>query len=109
MKNLILIALLWGASSLALAEGTGAEASAPATAAASSPAPLDACAELPAKLVFDAGRVVIERDGEAWKITKGENPNPRDFLYPDDDKRILRFVYWSQKTYHCIDTGRRKH
>ena len=101
MKNLILIAALLGATTTALAEGASASASAPAS--------LDACAALPAKLVFDAGRVILEREGEQWKITKGDNPNPRDFLYPDDDKRILRFVYWSQKSYHCIDTGRRKH
>lgn len=107
MKNLILIAALLGASTTALAEGASAQASAPASAEASAPVPLDACAALPAKLVFDAGRVILERDGEQWKITKGDNPNPRDFLYPDDEKRILRFVYWSQKSYHCIDTGRR--
>lgn len=99
MKEYVLIAALLGAISPAGAEEAGGEASAPV-----SP---DACAQLPDRLVLDAGRVELVRAGEVWTIVKGLKPNPRDFVYPDEDKRLLRFVYWSQKTYHCVDTGRR--
>lgn len=105
MKRYVLIAALLGAVSAAGAEQGGA--SVPVVPDASAPVAPDACAQLPDRLVLDAGRVELVRAGEVWTIVKGLKPNPRDFIYPDEDKRLLRFVYWSQKTYHCIDTGRR--
>ncbi len=70
------------------------------------------CEKLPNQIKLDGGRIVLERDGEFWKLIKGRlqsgSASSVSFTYfdHDDDKHVYRFIYRTGKQFSCEDSGR---